>query len=41
VLINELDIHIINTQTGEIIRHLTLNPSIDYQPQPHNKTPKP
>lgn len=41
LLIRELDIHIINTETGEILRHLTLNPHIDYQPQQHNKTPEP
>jgi len=41
LLIKELDIHIINTETGEILRHLTLNPHIDYQPQQHNETPEP
>jgi hypothetical protein len=39
--IKELDIHIINTETGEILQHLTLNPNPDTQPQQHNKTPEP
>ncbi len=41
LLIRELDIHIINTDTGEILRQLTLNPDQDYQPQQHNETPEP
>jgi len=41
MLIKELEIHIIDTETGEIIRHLTLNPNNDYQPQQHNETPEP
>jgi transposase InsO family protein len=32
-LIADLDIRIINAITGELLRHLTLNPDIDYQPQ--------
>ena len=34
LLINDLDIRVIATQTGELLRHLTLNPNHDYQPQP-------
>ena len=41
MLIKELEIHIIDTNTGEILRHLTLNPNNNYQPQQHNETPKP
>ena len=33
MLINDLDIRVINTTTGELLRHLTLNPSTDYQPR--------
>ena len=33
MLINGLDIRIIHATTGEIIRELTLNPAIDYQPR--------
>lgn len=33
LLIQDLNITIINTQTGEIIRELTLDPTRDYQPQ--------
>jgi hypothetical protein len=32
-LIADLDIRIVNAVTGELLRHLTLNPDIDYQPQ--------
>lgn len=41
MLIRELNIHIIDTETGEILRHLTLNPNQNYQPQQHNETPEP
>ena len=34
LLINDLDIRVIATQTGDLLRHLTLNPNRDYQPQP-------
>ena len=37
ILAADLDIRVIDTQTGELLRHLTLNPNTDYQPQ--NKTP--
>jgi hypothetical protein len=33
MLIQDLDIHIINATTGELIRDLTLDPTKDYQPQ--------
>lgn len=33
LIIDDLDIRIIETSTGELIRHLTLNPNRDYQPQ--------
>ena len=33
LLIADLDIRVIATQTGELLRHLTLNPTRDYQPQ--------
>ncbi len=33
MLIDDLDIRVIATQTGELLRHLTLNPSTDYQPR--------
>jgi hypothetical protein len=32
-LIADLDIRIVNAITGELLRHLKLNPDIDYQPQ--------
>jgi transposase InsO family protein len=33
MLINGLDIHIIHATTGELIRQLSLNPAVDYQPR--------
>ncbi len=33
LLIADLDIRAINTATGELLRHLTLNPDIGYQPR--------
>ena len=33
MLIDDLDIRVINHDTGELLRHLTLNPEHDYQPQ--------
>jgi hypothetical protein len=33
MLIQDLDIHIINATTGELIRELILDPTKDYQPQ--------
>ena len=32
-LIADLDIRVVNAVTGELLRHLKLNPAIDYQPQ--------
>jgi hypothetical protein len=32
MLINDLHIRIIHATTGQILRELTLNPDIDYQP---------
>ena len=37
MIINGLNIRAINTQTGEQLRELTLNPNKNYQPQPKNK----
>ena len=37
LIIADFDIRVINTQTGELLRHLTLNPNIDYQPQNQEK----
>jgi hypothetical protein len=34
VLIDDLDIRVIDTTTGELLRHLTLDPTRDYQPRP-------
>lgn len=43
MLIDDLDIRIINPTTGELLHHLTLDPTRNYQPQPKNQkeTPKP
>lgn len=43
MLIDNLDIRIVNPDTGELLRHLTLDPTRNYQPQDqkHKKTPKP
>ena len=43
MLIDNLDIRIVNPTTGELLRHLTLDPTRNYQPQDkeHKKTPKP
>ena len=32
-LVADVDIRVIATQTGELLRHLTLDPNRDYQPQ--------
>ena len=40
MLIQDLDIHIINAKTGELLRELTLDPTKDYQPQ-NKETPEP
>jgi hypothetical protein len=43
MLIADLDIRIVHAATGEILRHLTLDPTRDYQPtgQPAGPPPKP
>lgn len=42
LIIADLDIRVINTQTGELLQHLTLNPERDYQPQNQkHKDPNP
>ena len=43
MLIDNLDIRIVNPDTGELLRRLTLDPNRIYQPQDkeHKKTPKP
>jgi len=33
LIIAELDIRVINNTTGELLRHLTLNPNRGYQPR--------
>jgi hypothetical protein len=42
LLVQDLDITIVNTATGEIIRELLLDPTHDYQPtgRPPGRTPK-
>ncbi len=40
MLIQDPDIHIIHATTGELIRHLTLDPTKDYQPQ-NQESPEP
>jgi transposase InsO family protein len=40
-LIADLDIRVINRDTGELIRALTLNPAKDYQPQPRKENDVP
>jgi hypothetical protein len=39
MLIADLDIRIINTDTGELIRELVLDPTRDYQPQKQRTPP--
>jgi transposase InsO family protein len=43
LLIAELDIRVLDATTGELLRHLTLDPTRDYQPtgRPRGPTPKP
>jgi transposase InsO family protein len=40
MLIQDLNIHIINAKTGELLRELTLDPTKNYQPQ-NKETPEP
>ena len=41
LLINDLDIRVINTTTGELLRHLTLDPTRIYQPRQNDQGPNP
>jgi transposase InsO family protein len=43
LLVADLDIRVINAATGELLRHLTLNPDRDYQPlgRPPGPPPRP
>jgi transposase InsO family protein len=42
LLIDDLHIRVINADTGEMLRALTLDPTVGYQPRfKHNKTPEP
>jgi transposase InsO family protein len=41
MLINDLDIHVIDATTGETLRHLTLDPTRDYQPTGRPPGPPP
>ena len=41
MLIHDLDIRVADLLTGELLRHLTLDPTRDYQPQNHEDTPDP
>jgi transposase InsO family protein len=41
LLVNHLDIRVINTATGELLRHLTLDPTRDYQPTGRRPGPPP
>ena len=36
LLIHDLEVRIVNAITGELLRELTINPALDYQP----RTPK-
>jgi len=33
LIIDDLEIRVIKTETGELLRHLTLNPNTGYQPR--------
>lgn len=33
LLVNDLDIRVVNTTTGELLRHFTLDPTRGYQPR--------
>lgn len=41
MLINDLDIRVVATATGELLRHLTLDPTRDYQPTGRPPGPRP
>jgi hypothetical protein len=34
MLVQDLDIRVVDAITGELLRELTINPALDYQPQP-------
>lgn len=38
LLVQDLDVHVVNAATGELLRELTIDPNRDYQPR--DKTPK-
>ena len=40
MLIHNLDIRIINKTTGELLRHLTLDPTRNYQPTGESRSQK-
>ena len=40
VLVADLDITVIDRETGELLRHLILDPSRDYQPRGAKKGPQ-
>jgi transposase InsO family protein len=42
LLVADLDVRVINAATGELLRHLTLNPDLDYQPlgRPPGRPPR-
>jgi hypothetical protein len=40
-LIADLNIRVINRDTGELLRELTLDPARDYQPQPSKRNDVP
>jgi transposase InsO family protein len=41
LLVQDLDVRVINATTGELLRHLTLNPNRDYQPLGRPPGPQP
>lgn len=41
MLIHDLDIRVVDALTGELLRHLTLDTTRDYQPQKRKDTPDP
>jgi hypothetical protein len=41
MLVHDLQIHVINAATGELIRELTLNPNRNYQPTGRPPGPPP
>ena len=42
LIVDDLDTQVANKATGELIRHLTLNPDVDYEPRfKTRETPEP